>query len=131
VAWTRQFICFSAIGAVGTSAHYGLLVYLVEICNVRPLMGSVSGFICGAIINYILNYYITFQSKRPHPKASFQFFSIALMGLPLNSGIMFGMNEVMGVHYVLSQIIATLVTLVWNFVANRRWTFASETKPAV
>jgi putative flippase GtrA len=131
VAWTRQFICFAAIGTIGTAAHYGVLVYLVEMCSVRPLIGSVSGFICGAIVNYLLNYYITFQSKRPHQKASVQFFSIAIMGLPLNGAIMFGTNELMGVHYVLSQVIATLVTLVWNFLGNRWWTFGNEMKPAV
>lgn len=131
MTWAGQFMCFAAMGTVGTAVHYGVLLVFVEIWGIRPLIGSVAGFLSGAAVNYILNYYITFQSKKSHGKASIRFFSVAVVGLPINGGIMFVLNELFKLHYIFAQILATLVTLVWNFTGNRLWTFSDQVRPAV
>ena len=51
----RQFIFFSAIGAVGTAGQYAILLLLVEGLSQPPVLASTLGFIVGALINYILN----------------------------------------------------------------------------
>jgi len=51
----------------------------------------------------------------------FVLFSVAISGLCLNKLIMLLMTQWQ--HYVVSQMIATAIVLVWNFLCNRFWTF--------
>ena len=53
---TRQFITFSSIGVIGTTAHYITLIILVEILTLMPVIASSCGAIIGALVNYTLNY---------------------------------------------------------------------------
>ena len=124
---TKQFMCFTAIGAVGTAAHYAILVALVHMLAADPVAASIGGFVAGAFVNYFANYHVTFQSKKRHEEAFIKFLSVALLGLGLNTLIMAFATNLVGLHYLISQVIATGMVLVWNFVGNRFWTFREAT----
>lgn len=66
---------------------------------------------------------ITFKSEKPHYEAASKFFTIALIGLAFNTSLMSVMIKNCGLYYFYSQIVATGVVLVWNFIGNRLWTF--------
>jgi putative flippase GtrA len=119
----NQFLCFAGIGAVGTVAHYSILIILVQIAQVNPLPASMVGFVTGALINYSLNYHITFQSEKYHLEAVSKFFIVALVGLILNSFIMILAIRIFALYYLLAQMFATGVVLVWNFAGSCVWTF--------
>jgi len=120
----RQFISFSIIGAVGTAAHFAVLIVSVQALSMSPVSGSLAGFITGAIINYLLNYYVTFKSTNRHLDSSLKFFTIAMIGLGLNTAIMYIMSQ--WLYYLISQVIATAIVLIWNFLCNRFWTFRED-----
>ena len=54
---------------------------------------------------------------------------VAAVGLVLNTFFMWLGVDVMRVHYLLSQVITTVLVLFWNFGANRCWTFHEEGSP--
>lgn len=122
----KQFAYFAGIGAFGTAAHYAVLVALVELWGSNPIAASFAGFVLGALINYFGNYYITFQSTKRHEKTITRFFCVALVGLGLNTSLMAVATTLVGLHYLLSQGVATVLVLMWNFIANRFWTFRKE-----
>ena len=117
----RQFMLFTGVGAVGTAAHFGVLIALVRSQLAGPVVGSVCGFAVGAVVNYLLNYHLTFASTGRHLPTFLKFFSVALSGLCLNTLIMFLATT--HLHYLLSQMMATGTVLIWNFICNRFWTF--------
>lgn len=119
----RQFLTFSGVGIIGTVIHYLTLVLLVHYANIYPVAGSGAGFAFGAVVNYFLNYHVTFKSKKAHGHAMPRFFSVALVGLGLNTLIMIAGVELLRLHYLISQFIATGIVLLWNFIGNRFWTF--------
>jgi putative flippase GtrA len=121
-----QFISYAYAGAVGTFAHYLTLFVLVEAFSVHPVVASAQGLFTGAVVNYLLNYHWVFRSKRRHVDAMTRFLAIAGVGLALNTIFMHLMVTLAGIHYLLSQIVATGAVLVWNFLGNRFWTFADE-----
>lgn len=119
----NQFLCFSGIGMIGTLAHYLTLIGLVEIVSAKAVLASVMGFILGALVNYFLNYYITFKSTKTHHEAIIKFFTVAVIGLILNTLIMALAIEIFALYYLLAQVISTGLILLWNFAGNRLWTF--------
>ena len=118
-----QFVIFSAIGAVGTGGHYATLIVLVELLSQPAVLASTCGFIVGALINYILNYHITFQSSKPHRQALLQFLLIAVMGGLMNTALMYIGVERIHLHYLIAQVLATALVLLWNFFASKHWAF--------
>jgi len=119
-----QFIRFAGIGGVCTALQYLILVLLVTFLDIHPVMASTAGYLLSALLNYQLNRVYTFRSEAAHLHALPRFFAIASVGLLLNAAVLGFMVSMLGLHYMLGQIIATAVTLVWNFLANRTWTFA-------
>lgn len=119
----KQFSQFTLVGAVATSAHFLMLIILVQGLDVSPVGASASGFACGALVGYILNYRITFRSSKRHWQTLPKFGLVALSGLAINTLIMYGLINQLGAHYLASQLVATAMVLMWNFSVNRWWTF--------
>lgn len=118
-----SLIRYGMVGAVGTLAHYAILVALVERGGVAPPVATAIGFATGAVINYALNVRFTFQSERPHREALPRFLLVALGGMFVNSGIVALGTEVLHIPYMIPQIIATAVVVLITFGVNRVWTF--------
>jgi putative flippase GtrA len=120
----KQYVLFAGVGAIGTAGHYLVLVLLVEWFAVAPVAATTAAFVTGAIINYILNYKYTFSSDKPHLQAMSKFFSIATVGMLFNGLIMdYGVQH-LELHYLVTQVVATILVMQWNFFANRLWTFS-------
>ena len=119
----NQFLRFTGVGAIGTFAHYVILIILVQIIGIPPVPSSVTGFVVGALVNYHLNYRFTFRSKKNHSETLIKFLVIALVGLMLNTLIMAMATVILLMNYFLAQMIATGIVLIWNFTGNRLWTF--------
>jgi putative flippase GtrA len=122
-----QFLVFAAVGAVGTLAHYTVLVALVHFAGTDAAHASAAGFVAGAAVNYALNYSVTFRSRAPHLRAIPRFMLIAVVGLCLNTAIVALGVGALDLHYLLAQMVATGLVLIWNFVANRAITFGEST----
>lgn len=123
---SHQFLIFSGIGVIGTSGHYAVLVLLVQFLHVAPVLATTLGFVVGALINYVLNYRITFKSDKKHREALTKFLVVAGIGAVANGVIMsLGIN-IFDVHYLIIQLLATCIVLVFNFNANKYWTFSDR-----
>lgn len=120
--YTNQFARFCLVGSVGTAVHYSALVAIVHLLGM-PMIGSIVGFVLGAMINYVLNYRYTFKSVQRYPVTLAKFFTTACAGLVLNTLVMGLLTGLLGVHYFVSQLLATAGVVLWNFTVNLRWTF--------
>ena len=119
----REFLGFFGVGIIATAVHYLVLVGLASGLGINPVLSAACGYICGAIVSYRVNYTVTFRSERRHSQAALRFLTVAVIGLIFNSVLVdFGISA-LGLHYLLAQILATGIVFVWNFVANKLWTF--------
>ena len=119
-----QFGCFLLVGAAATMIHYAVLHLMVVAGLAGPVSSSTIGYVLSALFNYWANHKITFRSDQAHQVALPRFSVVALVGLALNAGLMAIGTRILGLHYLLAQLIATCMVLVFNFVASRYWTFA-------
>lgn len=120
-----RFIRFVLVGGFATAIQYLVLILLVYLAGTDPVLASAVGFLVSAIANYIVNYHYTFGSNQRHVTALSKFTVLASVGLFLNSSLMSGLIR-LGLHYLVSQVIATVVVLLWNFVGNSIWTFRND-----
>ncbi|MGH8744647.1 MAG: GtrA family protein [Burkholderiales bacterium] len=126
IAWPNQFLRFAGAGTIGTTAHYLVLLALVELAGFNAVLASFLGFVCGALVNYNLSRRYIFNSALPHRQALLKFLSVALVGLCMNTLIMSVGVETLGLHYFLVQLAATGMVLIWNFAGNKFWTFREK-----
>lgn len=124
----REFIKFANSGAIGTMAHYTVLWALVNAFGIGPVASSASGALVGAGINYVLNYHWTFGSQLPHSHTLPRFISIAALSLILNTWLMALLTSNTTLHYLVSQLVATMICLAINYLASRFWAFEGNSR---
>lgn len=119
-----RLLKYAIIGATGTLAHYAVLIGMVESgMTSDPVVGSGTGAVIGAVINYFLNYRFTFRSRHSHMSALPKFLIIAAVGVALNTIVMAMLMETTSWNYVVNQLIATALTMLFTFATNSAWTF--------
>ena len=121
-----RFLQYAAVGAVATAAHYAILVGFVEAGWLAPPRAAALGAWVGAQVAFAGNAAFTFRGAPVTLAAWLRFQVTALVGAVLSFALVAAGTR-LGVHYLLAQIAATLVTLVVTFEINRRWSFASPT----
>jgi putative flippase GtrA len=117
------FLRYAGVGAIGTGAHFAVLVALVQFAGVGAVAASTAGATVGAIVNYALNYRYTFASRRSHAVALPLFLAVAGAGVLLNAAVLAAMLAFTHAHYLVAQVVATCAVLAAGFAANRKWTF--------
>jgi len=122
-AMLPQFVRYAGAGVIGTAAHYAVLVALVQGGEVGVVAASTAGAFVGAGVNYLLNHRFTFASTESHGRALPRFAAVAAGGIALNALVLASMLALVGPHYLVAQVVATLVVLVAGYLANRAWTF--------
>jgi putative flippase GtrA len=120
----RQFTAFFGVGLVAAVVHYGLLIGLVEGNGLHPVPATLAGYIAGGLVSYVLNRRHTYGSERPHREATWRFTLVALVGFLMTWFLMHAFTVWLEGPYLPSQVITTVVVMVWSFMAHKAWTFA-------
>ena len=118
----RQFVKFAVGGGIGTACHYVTLIALVEVGALPVVWSTLAGFAVGAAVNYWIARSFIFRTDRSHVVALSRFLVVAALGATLNT-LLVGWLYASGSHYLVAQVVATVVVFVWNFAANKLWSF--------
>jgi putative flippase GtrA len=119
----RKLLAFGLVGIIGTSAHYLILIILVEILYADPAVATTLGFLVGAAVNYLLNHRYTFKSTKAHLDTGPKFFLIAIITGILNTLLVYTGVHWINLNYIFVQIVATISVFLANFALNNLWTF--------
>jgi putative flippase GtrA len=117
-AVVRDFLRFAAVGAVATAAHYAVMIALTELAGFNPVTATVCGFAVGAVVSYTLNRIYTFSVRPAFGRGLVKFLVVVGIGAVLNAAIVAFFIE-LRLHYMIAQVIATCVVLIWNFAGAR------------
>lgn len=120
----KQFLIYALFGAAATLVHYTVLVSLVEMALLSPPPAAFVGALCGALVGFILNYKITFAASNPLVEmALMRFLLTAAVGAFVSAALVWVCVELFQWHYLVAQILATVLLLVLTYQVNRRWSF--------
>ena len=137
-----RFLRFLFVGAFGAGVDFGFFNLLIQLLNILPVIASGISFISAIISNFLWNRYWTYPDSRSKPiRAQMaQFALVSSMGLiiriPLFAYLEPRMislsSQIFPPSFLLSSTfvghnsslaIAVLVVMMWNFFANRFWTY--------
>lgn len=114
---------YLAVGLVATGVHYLVLYLLVEKFGRAPPLAAAAGALCGALAGYAGNWRFTFARSAGHGQALPRFLAVAAWGALANGLLVWAGTRHMGLHYLLAQVVATVLVVLMTFRINRAWTF--------
>jgi putative flippase GtrA len=119
-----QFIRFGIVGFSGVFVDFGLTWIFREKLKFNQYLANSIGFCAAVCWNFWLNRIWTFESRDPNLAGQFgKFFLVSLIGLGLNNGLIYLFSEKLKFKFYPSKLVATGLILIWNFFANRTFTF--------
>lgn len=124
----ERFFRYAAVGAVATAAHYAILVVAVEAGLLAPPRAAAIGAWIGAQVAFAGNAAFTFPGSGARLGGWLRFQITAVVGALLSYALV-ALGVRLGLHYLLAQVVATLINLAVTFEINRRWSFAQDLRP--
>ena len=116
-----QLFRYGFVGGAAFLVDYGVLVLLTEVFGMHYLLSATISFILGLVTNYLFSVVWVFNNRTLGNRwAEFTVFAIiGVIGLGLNALIMYVCTDKMGIHYMISKIISTVIVFFWNFFARK------------
>ncbi|MDD4322181.1 MAG: glycosyltransferase family 2 protein [Dehalococcoidales bacterium] len=123
-----RFVKFCLVGGSGVLVNMGLLWLLTEKAGLFYALSSVFAIETSIITNYLLNNFVTFKDRRVPGAKPFlinlaKFNLVSLGGLVINLGILSFFTEIIGFHYMVSNLIGIAGATMWNYFVNNWWTW--------
>lgn len=117
-----QFFRYVFAGGAATLVDWGAL-WLLHSCLKVPLYISVAAaFLLGLVTNYLLSVLFVFTGTPTDKKRGQEFLVhlvTGLIGLALTEGIVYLMDLIPGLHYMIAKIVATAVVFFWNYGSKK------------
>ena len=120
-----KFIKFGIVGIFNTIITIGSYMVLVFL-GVNYLLANIIGYILGVINSHYWNKSWVFQVKSNQKRLFLIFVLVNLGTLGINTTILFVCVHYFYLNSYISQIFATGIGLVFNFVLNKVWTFRNS-----
>lgn len=116
---------FGITGFSGLLIDFSLTWIFKDELHFNKFVANSIGFSAAVISNYFINRFWTF-SERDRVKVGRQlpsFIVVSLIGLALNSCIIYILNELFFLNFYLSKAMAIVLVFFWNFTANHFFVF--------
>ncbi len=136
-----RFLKFAAVGAFGAVIDFGFFNLFTSLLGIPAIVSSGLSFIMAVASNFILNRYWTYPDSRSKSmrQQAVQFLLVSLVGMGIRL-ILFALLEVPLINFAAKMLpnigltptfighnvtlaFAILVVMLWNYFANRYWTY--------
>ena len=120
-----EFFKFGVVGLSGTILNLLVFYFMAGILGLHYMIAAIIAFVFAATSNYLLNKVWTFNEKIKDRIARkfVQFFTVSVVTLGINLGILFALVEGIGMYYMFAQVISIMLSMIFNYVGNKFWTF--------
>ncbi|MBG6236465.1 dolichol-phosphate mannosyltransferase [Pedobacter sp. CAN_A7] len=120
-----SIVKFGITGMSGMVIDFSLTWLFKDVLHVNKFLANAIGFSAAVMSNYFINRIWTFQNKAKISKQLAAFITVSIIGLLLNSMVVYVFNNLLLLNFYLSKIIAVGLVFLWNFSANYFYVFKS------
>ena len=123
-----RFLKFCLVGGSGVFVNEGLLWVLKQFAGLPLTLSNALSIEASIISNFVLNDSFTFADRRTLGTVSFlrrlgKFNLVSLVGAAINWGITQLLTHFFDIHYLLANLVGIAIAVLWNYLANRGWTW--------
>lgn len=119
-----QLIKFGVTGIAGFVIDFGVTYLLKEKLKVHKYIANSVAFILAATNNYFLNRSWTFENSDPDMTGQYiTFMIVSTGGLLVNNGTIWFLNDKRKINFWLAKFLAVFVSMIWNFIGYKFFTF--------
>lgn len=117
----RRYLVVGGVSALADWAIFAAVLYGLDLHYI--LAGTIS-FVIATGLNYFLSVRFVFgNGRRRRHQRIFLLYMVSVIGVGFNLGLLSVGIDVLGLHPMLSKMIATGMVLGWNFVARYYFVF--------
>ena len=125
-----KLVRFILVGGSTSIVCLVLIWLMVDGLHLHVVLGSTIAVILASLYNYCLHYYWTFSSDTSHGFVLIKYSLMCLGGLVINGLVMYFGVTVLSVHYLMVQLLASVMLVLWSFTISFLWVFSSKPKRA-
>lgn len=123
----QVFLRYIIVGSFGTLIDFFIFYTLFNFFLINYLLSTFFAFLFAASFNFIFNKIWTFKVKSSnYRKLIIKFFIVSIIGLLLSTLFMFLFVDQLKMNELFSKILVSSIVIIWNFLANKLWTFKKE-----
>lgn len=123
-----QFFRYAFVGGIAAVVDWAVL-WGLESLGLHYLLSAVVSFFAGLATNFLLSKLLVFNGQKARVGNAGEFIAyaaIGAVGLLMTLGIMYVFTEWLHLYFMLSKIIATVIVLVWNFLARKLFIYGKH-----
>lgn len=123
-----QMLRYLVVGGIAFAVDLGTMVGLTELAGMHYRVAAAIAFTAGLLVNYLVAVSWVFNKRKleNRPIEFGVYALVGLVGLGLNDAILYGLSDLLHLHYTLSKLVSAAIVLQWNFFARRSLLFSRK-----
>ena len=116
-----QIIKFIIVGGTATIIDFFIFFIMHEICSFNIIISNITSFTISLIYNYIISIIWVFDTDKEanQNKQFIIFLTFSLIGLLINTGIVYFCTNVLNLYSMIGKVFATGIVMVFNFITRK------------
>ncbi len=115
-----QLIRYAGVAGIGLIVDFGTVIFAKQVLGFHYLTAACVGFLLGLVVTYVLSNLLVFGKPKGSQKRLFiAFAAIGIVGLGILNLLMWILTGQLGINYIASKALATVVVFMWNFFARK------------
>ncbi|MEG0805483.1 MAG: GtrA family protein [Lachnospiraceae bacterium] len=121
IKFIRQIARHAMIGGAAFLIDYGLMILLTEVVGFHYLVSASISFIVAVIFNHRYSMRFVFQRREDISvtKEFTIFLILSVIGLMLNTLLLWVIVSKIGIHYMIAKILSTALVTTYNFFSRK------------
>jgi len=122
----HRIVRYFVAAGVGASVDVVVFALLIYAAGLHYLWAGLGSFLFSTIANYVVSVRIVFSSgsRFPKPLEILLVYGVSTIGLAWHQLILFLCVDRLGIHVMISKVLAIGLVFFWNYFVRRNFVFA-------
>lgn len=127
----RRLLQYVLVGALGLGVNQGVLFLATGVVGLSYVVGGTLSRVLSVLTNYAVNDAWTWKGRGDAGAGEYvvrgiKYVLTRIVGIGIGLGALVVFVELLGLHYLVANVLAVGVGIVWGFGASERWVWRSE-----